>query len=199
MTTKGEQTQRRIIEVAAELFWKNSYQGVNTHTISEVAGVNKATLYRYFASKDDLALAVIAYYGDLVVTTVFAESFRVADDPLDCLAEIYRRVYQTALEQIGKHGISPGCPFVNLVVEMATVNPAIRQAIDHCFARFAVYYRRLVQTAKHRGISPAHLDEDQTVKALINIMNGAMVASKVKNQPEEILKMAAVAQQMLKG
>jgi TetR/AcrR family transcriptional repressor of nem operon len=199
MKTKGEKTRDRIVEVAAELFWKHSYQGVNTHTISEAAGVNKATLYRYFPSKDDLALATIDNYCDRTVAYVFEGSFQATDDPLERLAEIYQRVYQTAQHNFSQDGCSPGCPFVNLAVEMATANPTIRDRIDQCFQRFGHYYRQIVRAVQEQKISPQDLDEDQAVKALINIMNGAMVASKVRNQPKEILNMAPVAQLVLKG
>jgi TetR/AcrR family transcriptional repressor of nem operon len=199
MKTKGKKTKDRIVEVAAELFWKNSYQGVNTNTISAAAGVNKATLYRYFPSKDDIALAAIENYCDLTVACVFEASFQATDDPLERLAEIYQRVYQTARQSFHQDGCSPGCPFVNMAVEMATANPAIRDAVDQCFQRFGSYYRQIVLAAKQQGISSAALDVDQTANILVSIMNGAMVASKVKNRPEEILAMVAVAQQVLKA
>lgn len=198
MKTKGEKTKDRIVEVAAELFWKNSYQGVNTNTISQAAGVNKATLYRYFPSKDDLALAAIDNYCDRTVAYVFEGSFQVTEDPLECLAEIYQRVYQTAQNNFSQDGCSPGCPFVNMAVEMATANSTIRDRVDQCFQRFGHYYRQIVLTAQERGIRSTNVDVDQAVNALINVMNGAMVASKVSNQPEAILKMIPVAQQILK-
>jgi len=104
MKTKGEKTRDRIVDVAAELFWKNSYQGVNTNTISAAAGVNKATLYRYFPSKDDIALAAIENYCDRTVAYVFEGSFQTTDDPLERLAEIYQRVYQTARQSFQQDG-----------------------------------------------------------------------------------------------
>lgn len=83
MKTKGEKTKQRILNTAAELFWQNSYQGVNTDTISQTAGVNKATLYRYFPSKDELALAVLGHYCDRGIEYVFESSLQGTDDPLE--------------------------------------------------------------------------------------------------------------------
>ena len=199
MKTKGEKTKQRIVEAAAELFWKNSYQGVNTHTISVTAGVNKATLYRYFPSKDELALAVIDNYCDRTLAYVFEGSFQTTDNPIERLEEIYRRVYQIHQQTFDQDGCSPGCPFVNIAVEMAAANPAIRAAVDRCFARFGEYYRQIVQDAKQVRISSATLDEEQAVNSLLNIMHGAMVAAKIKNRPEEILEMTAAARLVLQA
>ncbi|MGF1497581.1 MAG: TetR/AcrR family transcriptional regulator [Elainellaceae cyanobacterium] len=199
MKTKGEKTKQHIVEIAAELFWKNSYQGVNTITISRAAGVNKATMYRYFPSKDNLALAVIENYCDRTLAYVFEGSFQATADPVERLKEIYRRVYQTHQDTFDQDASSPGCPFVNIVVEMGTTNAEIRQATEQCFQRFGEYYRQIVRDAKRLGISPDNLDEDRAVQTLINVMNGAMVSSKIKNRPEEILAMAPVAELVLKG
>ena len=199
MKTKGEKTKQRIVDVAAELFWKNSYQGVNTHTISVAAGVNKATLYRYFPSKDDLALAVIYNDCDRTLAYVFEGSFQAVENPIERLEEIYRRVYQLHQQTLEQDGCSPGCPFVNLAVEMATATPAIRVAVDQCFIRFGEYYRQIVRDAKRVRISSATLDDDQAVSSLLNIMHGAMVAAKIKNRPEEILTMASVARLVLQA
>lgn len=82
---------------------------------------------------------------------------------------------------------------------MGTTNAEIRQATDQCFQRFGEYYRQIVRDAKRLGISPDNLDEDRAVQTLINVMNGGMVSSKIKNRPEEILAMAPVAELVLKG
>lgn len=199
MKTKGEKTRHHIIQVAAELFWKNSYQGVNTNTISNAAGVNKATLYRYFPSKEDIALAAIKNYCDRTIAHVFEASLQAKDDPSEQLGEIYFRVYELAVKNFHEAGCCPGCPLTNLVVEMATANPALREAVSQCFDEFRHYYRQIVQTAQQNGLKRGVMNEDQTVEALINLMNGAMVASKVHNQPQQILDTTMVAQQILEA
>src|ERR1700753_1401830 len=44
----------RIVEAARNLFHKQGYRGVGVDAIAEAAGTNKMTLYRHFASQDDL-------------------------------------------------------------------------------------------------------------------------------------------------
>lgn len=197
MKTKGEQTKQRILDTAAELFWQNSYQGVNTNTISQTAGVNKATLYRYFPSKDELALAVLENYCNLGIEYVFESNLQATDDPLEQLEGIYQRVYEIHKQTCDGGCNSPGCLCVNLAVEMSTANPELRLAVEQCFAKFGAYYLRIVRNARQRGISAATLDEEQAANALLNLMNGVMVSSKFKNRPEEILDTLAVARFIL--
>ena len=59
MTTKRQvqpalPPRERIIAAAADLFHKQGIRGVGVEAIAEAAGTNKMTLYRHFASKDEL-------------------------------------------------------------------------------------------------------------------------------------------------
>src|SRR5258705_7799886 len=44
----------RILAAAAELFYRHGIRAVGVEAIAEAAGTNKMTLYRHFASKDEL-------------------------------------------------------------------------------------------------------------------------------------------------
>ncbi|HKD83216.1 MAG TPA: TetR/AcrR family transcriptional regulator [Terriglobales bacterium] len=50
-------TEVRIVEAAAQLFSRQGYRGASTREIAQLAGVNEATLFRYFARKAELFLA----------------------------------------------------------------------------------------------------------------------------------------------
>ena len=50
-------TEVRIVEAAAQLFSCQGYRGTSTREIAQLAGVNEATLFRYFARKAELFLA----------------------------------------------------------------------------------------------------------------------------------------------
>ncbi|MBE9031729.1 TetR/AcrR family transcriptional regulator [filamentous cyanobacterium LEGE 11480] len=197
MVTKGDKTKQRILEVAASLFWKRSYHGLNMNTISEAAGVNKATVYGYFPSKEALALAAIENYHQYVQTQIFDTVRQATDHPIAQLEMVYQ-AFHAATQAVYEHdGICPGCPFVNMVTELATENPALRAKIQGCFDRVGEFYRQLVRSAKQQGLATADLDEESTVRGLIAVMNGAFIASKIHNSPDEILKMLPAARRLL--
>lgn len=53
------QTREHVLEVAQELFYRHGIRAVGVDTIAAEAGVAPTTLYRLFASKDDLIAAYI--------------------------------------------------------------------------------------------------------------------------------------------
>lgn len=65
--TKGEESRQRLIKCAAELFWKNGYSATGISQILKQTGLPKGSFYFYFKSKDELAVAVAAYYHGLLL------------------------------------------------------------------------------------------------------------------------------------
>lgn len=61
-TLRGPQAARqsRLIAAARELASSGGYAAVTMHEVADRAGVSRATVYRYFASKDHLLTAVSA-------------------------------------------------------------------------------------------------------------------------------------------
>lgn len=53
-TAERSVTEVRLVEAAVQLFSRHGFKGTSTRDISQLAGVNEATLFRYFARKTDL-------------------------------------------------------------------------------------------------------------------------------------------------
>ncbi len=61
------QTRRDIAEKALELFMHDGYDAVSPQVIADAAGVSLRTFYRYFATKDDVLVPIVAdSVGELV-------------------------------------------------------------------------------------------------------------------------------------
>jgi AcrR family transcriptional regulator len=60
---KKAESRRRILESAREVFFRDGFMAANLDEVAEKAGVAKGTLYRYFESKAELYVAVLAHNG----------------------------------------------------------------------------------------------------------------------------------------
>lgn len=63
---RGEDTARRILLAAIEVFADEGYQGASTRSLAGRAGVNAPAIQYYFGSKEGLYRAVIAHIAHLV-------------------------------------------------------------------------------------------------------------------------------------
>ena len=57
--SRRELRREQILEVAAECFAANSFTGCTLEEVAQRAGLSRMMLYRYFASKDSIYLAVL--------------------------------------------------------------------------------------------------------------------------------------------
>ena len=197
MKTKGDRTKQRILDTASNLFWKHSYHGLNMNAISKEAGVNKATVYGYFSSKEELVIATIRSNHRKAKANLFEPCLQQNEHPLEQLQWFYQALHQLSQKAIDNDGFYPGCPFINVAMELATANPTVREAVQDVFDDQASFYGQIVQNAIDHKLCDSNIDQSQTIKALMATMNGALVMAKVHNSPGEILAMLPVAQKLI--
>ncbi len=59
MSPKKDDRRQRILARAQEVFAREGFRSAEVKTIAEQAGVGKATIYKFFASKEDLLLTIV--------------------------------------------------------------------------------------------------------------------------------------------
>ncbi len=82
--TIREENERTLLEAAERIFAEQGFGGATTAAIAREAGVPKANLHYYFATKEQLYRAVIERV--LTAWLAAASSFDASDDPLEALA-----------------------------------------------------------------------------------------------------------------
>lgn len=114
-TTKIRPVAReRVLATAYQLFCQHGIRAVGVDTIVEQSGVAKMTLYRHFASKDDLVLAVLDRREELWTQQwLQAEVARRADRPADQLLAIF-----DVFDGWFRRRTFEGCLFINALIEI---------------------------------------------------------------------------------
>jgi len=127
MGSASFRTRQHILDVAGDLFFRNGYRAIGVDTIVKEAGVAKMTLYRYFASKDDL---IVAYLEQ--VNQLFWDWFDEAIEPYaDQLRDQLVAVF-AALEKLVKSPQCYGCAFLVAASEFPEFDsPGHRVALVH--------------------------------------------------------------------
>jgi AcrR family transcriptional regulator len=161
----GTAPRDRILAAAGALFYRHGIRAVGVEAIADAARTNKMTLYRHFASKDEL------------VAQCLRQSAQVADScwarfaqahPGDAPAQL-----RAWLEEMAAHVASNderGCPLVNAAVELPEKgHPARRVIEDHKIAQRT----RLVALCGAAGLTEPELLADE----LNLLLEGARVTA----------------------
>lgn len=93
--SKDQQARReRLIDSARELALEGGYAAVTMHDVADRAGVARATVYRYFATKDHLLTEVAAAWAHRVIDDI--DALAVGDTPLERLTALLERIVYVA-------------------------------------------------------------------------------------------------------
>ncbi len=84
-----EETRERILTATREVIGRKGKRGATTREIAEVAGVNEATLFRHFGTKEALLVACAQHFcGHLELAGIAAGLTGALDDDLLVLARL---------------------------------------------------------------------------------------------------------------
>ena len=120
--------RERILSAAYELFSRRGIRAVGTDEVIERAGVARATLYRHFATKDDLVLAVLRRREELWTHGLIeAQSEQRGNTPEERLLAIFDVMHDWFQLRDGYEG----CSFINVLLELGADHPAGRASVAH--------------------------------------------------------------------
>jgi len=143
----------RILAAAADLFYRHGIKAVGVEAIAEAAGTNKMTLYRHFASKDELVAEYLRQSAN--ASDGCWERFTQAH-PNDPLAQLC-----AWLEEMARHLAEPherGCALANAAIELPEKDHPARRVIEE-YKR--AQRRRLVRLSEDAGLNdPAMLADE---------------------------------------
>ena len=143
----------RILKAARELFYRYGLHTVSVDAIAEAADTNKTTLYRHFASKDDLVAECLREYGRML-ETAWAEIERVhAGQPKEQLLAWLRFLAEFKLD-----GTERGCAFANAAVELPEPDHPARRVIEEFKRR---HRDLIIQLCRKAGLRDPELLADE--------------------------------------
>ena len=157
--------RERTLEAAYELFSARGIRDVGIEEVIERAGVAKATLYRHFESKDDLARAFLAEREERwTFGWVEWEARRRAVDPAERLLAIF-----DAFDEWFHRDDFEACSFINVMVELGPAHPVGKTSVDH----LATIRSVVKQLAVEAGLR----DPDEFACSWHILMKGSIVSA----------------------
>lgn len=188
--------KERLMHSAGALIHEKGYTAVGVGEICARAGVNKGSFYHFFPSKQKLVLDVIDAIWlrsrEMLETHLLGEA-----PPLERLDAYFDGVYAHHRQSCSLEGMQKGCPLANLGLEMSTQDPVLRDRVLQTFEAQIGYFERLLREAKSRGDLPEPLDPRTSAEALMALLEGKIMLSKLRNDPESLKDLGTQARSLL--
>ncbi|MFN6463833.1 MAG: TetR/AcrR family transcriptional regulator [Nostoc sp. DedVER02] len=164
-------TRTRLIEAASQVFASLGVQGATTREIARVAGVNEVTLFRHFASKEQLLGAVIKNALALQTEALAYPEAWTQDLKIDLTRYAY--LYNTMLETQED--------LIRTFIGEAKRHPdAAKQVIQEASKPLGKKLIAYLQSSQKRGIVRADLDPFPAVDMFTGMLLAGMLCRTVK-------------------
>jgi AcrR family transcriptional regulator len=176
----------RIRRSALNLFYHQGIRAVGVDAIVTEAGVTKPSLYRSFASKDDLAAAYLHDY-EAIFWKLFDKA--VAEHPDDPRAQILA-FFDGLADRVANLPGYRGCGLTNAAIEYPEPDHPARQV---SVANKRQVRERLADMARRMGAR----DPDELGDGLQLLMEGAYVSSQLLGAGGPVMHLSAVAARLI--
>jgi len=173
---KGQSlTKQRLAEAARRLFWEKGYESTSLQEVVERAGVRAGSLYYFFRTKEELLLAVLDNYVDMLWPAVIEPAFSRATDPMERIFAILEGYRQGLIYT----GFAHGCPIGNLALEVSDEYPRAREKIAKNFEGWRTWIRKCLENAAER--LPVNLDRQRMATFVLTVMEGAVMQARAEH------------------
>jgi AcrR family transcriptional regulator len=160
--------RERILNAAYDLFSRRGIHAVGIDEVIDRAGVAKATLYRHFATKNDLVLAVLERREEVWTHGLIeAQSEQRGNTPEEQLLAIFDVMHEWFQLRDGYEG----CSFINVLLELGADHPAGQASIAHID-----HVRDIV---RRRALAAGLTDVEDFASSWHILMKGAIVLAAV--------------------
>ncbi len=175
----------RVLGAARSLFYREGIRAVGVDAIVEAAGVTKPSLYRSYASKDELAAAYLRDYDEGFRGRFESALARHPGDPragiLAYFADVGRRQAATGYR---------GCALTNAAVEFPEPDSPARRASEACKREFR---HRLEELAAAIGAEDPVLLAD----GLLMLFEGANACGQIFRADGPVRSLPAIADRLI--
>ena len=184
---RPDRSRAALIDTAAQLFRRQGYAATGVNQILETADVKAGSLYHHFPNgKQELAAAVVESAG--------ADIERLLRRFLDSdstVADIVNGWIDLLIAQLASDD-RDGCPIEPLATESVNASRQVRDASARAFAGWtAAVADRL------RGDGWPDRDADRTALAVIALIEGALILSRIAGNDAALVSAKAAAGTLL--
>ncbi len=163
---RDPKTDERIIEAAAKLMRQRGFERMTVDDVAAQAGVGKATVYRRWPSKDDLAVAAMERLYSLEIPEPDTGSIRTD------LEESYRSVVRFV-------GSPEGSAYLKMSIAESVRDERIAALYRRATERAEERARRMFERAIERG----EIRPDVDLNCCVQWLGGVIASRAITNRP----------------
>jgi len=181
--TKGEQTRRRILDVAQEAILAKGFDATSIEEIVAGAEITKSGFFYHFRDKNELARALLEMSIDddrALLSDVFRRGHELSDDPLHAFLIGLKLFAEVMADMPNGH---PGCIVTTVCYQERLFDPEVRALNRQVVLNWRAHFLAELEQVAERYPPRDPVDLVSLADMLSTTVEGGIVMSKALGEP----------------
>jgi len=183
-----QSTADQIVTEARNLIMRRGYNGFSYADIADAVGIRKASIHHHFATKSDLAIAVVEQSRAIVLAHI--EQLATAEP--NAVEQL--RAYATYWERCIADDSAPFCVAAMLAAELPSLPDDLVTSVRAHFRDLTDWLARILALGVRQGSVRLDGTPEQEADAFLSAIYGAMVSARAFGDPA---RFAAITETLL--
>jgi TetR/AcrR family transcriptional regulator, transcriptional repressor for nem operon len=183
MPRDGAATRQKILDAAHALVLGHGFGATSVDKVIAKAGVTKGAFFYHFATKTDLAHALVARYvedEDALVAELLTRAEHLARDPLQQLL-VFVGLFVELFE--GREAPQAGCLLASFCYASELVDDSTRELIQGAMVRSRELLQRKLERAAATHPPRREVELDAIADQFLALIEGGFVLERAVGQP----------------
>ena len=183
-STRGEQTRRRILEVAQEAILAKGFDATSIDEIVAGAEITRSGFFYHFRDKNELARALLEASIELdrtILTDVFRRGHELSDDPLHAFL-IGLKLFAELMDDMPNG--HPGCIVTTVCYQQRLFDREVRELNRQAVLSWRAHFLAELEAVAERYPPKMPVDLVALADLMSTTIEGGIVLSKALGEPK---------------
>jgi TetR/AcrR family transcriptional regulator, transcriptional repressor for nem operon len=186
-------SREKILEAALEQFYKKGYLATSVDDIIAQANVSKSNFYYHFKSKEDLGITVLEMRSEELSGVLGRTLCNEGVAPSQRLIGFLDFLIETQEARFEKGG----CPFGNLVAEMAEHSERFRCHLSSMFGSMSAHIAEVLSEGQQAGEFRRDIEAGELASLFVQTIQGMLLMTKCHKSVDSLGSGARVLMKLI--
>lgn len=194
MGRKLEFCRDKALHTAMESFWAQGYEHTSMRDLASKLGLHLGSVYNALGDKEKVFEAALRlHYQQYIVPEM--DTLVYAEDPIAAMDALMQKV----IAQCGGATETPGCFFVNSLLEINNINDTITALVQEYMLKMETSFASCLEKAQQLGQIPADRDVTPLARFFMGTLFSLRTLGKLKVSPAHFEHIREVTLRALKA
>ena len=196
MPRNGAATRERILNAAERLVIDNGYAATSLDRVIAESRSSKGAFFHHFASKDELARALVDRYAAADIAQLDAALAEVTAEAVDPVERVIRfvRIFENSADELMSQQSS--CLYVSVLTERELVTRGTSAQIERAIEAWRDGFARLLRAALP---ATAEVDPDDLADHLFVTFEGSFILCRATGDPGHLRRQLVTIRRLLQA